>query len=94
MTDLLDFQMRFDLPINLAKILVLLADNTVVTAEMVEEQGLTKDAKVAMFRLRRRLEEKNIFIFSRRDIGYWLSKSGKDALKESPDHGDSAPAAV
>lgn len=94
MTDLLSLQMRFDLPINLAKILVLLNENVVVTAEMIEqEHALAKHAKVALHRLRHRLDGTGIDIKSRRDIGYWLTKAGKEALaNESPDHGDSTPA--
>jgi len=94
LADLLTFQMRYDLPITLAKVLVLLADNIVVTAAMIEdEHGLTKNAKVVMHRLRRCLDGTGIEIKSRRDIGYWLTSEGKQVLANEPlGHGDSLPA--
>ena len=94
MTDILSLQMRFDLPLNLAKILALLNENVVVTADMIEqEHALAKHAKVALHRLRHRLEGTGIEIKSRRDIGYWLTKVGKETLADqSLDHGDSTPA--
>lgn len=81
MTDLLSLQMRFDLPINLAKILVLLNENVAVTPEMIEQDhALSKSAKVSLHRLRGRLKGTGIEVKSRRDVGYWLTKEGKEKL--------------
>lgn len=77
MTNLTRLQIRFDLPPSLAKILVLLTENEVVTSRMIElDHKLTKDAKVAIHRLRRRLDSA-VEIQSRRDVGYWLDADAK-----------------
>lgn len=74
-------QITYDLPPSLAKILVLLSDNEVVTARMIElDERLTKDAKVAIHRLRRRLETSPVTIHSRRDVGYWIDDTAREAL--------------
>lgn len=71
-------QIHYDLSPSLAKILLLLVKNKVVTARMIEvEHRLTKDAKVALHRLRRRLEGVDIEIKSRRDVGYWLDDEAR-----------------
>lgn len=81
MNYLMAAQMRYDLPPSLAKILLLLVQNKVVTAGMIEtEHRLTKDAKVALHRLRRRLEEADIEIKSRRDVGYWLEDNVRQSV--------------
>lgn len=84
MTELMMLQMKYDLPPSLAKILLMLAQNQVVTARMIEiEHRLTKDAKVAMHRLRRRLEGSPVEIKSRRDVGYWLEADARAVIRES-----------
>jgi hypothetical protein len=73
MTKLTAIQIRYDLSTSLAKILLLLVTNKVVTPQMIQgTHKLTKDAKVAMHRLRRRLEPAGIEVKSMRDVGYWL----------------------
>ncbi len=83
-TELMSLQMRYDLPLTLAKILVLLARNQVVTVQMIEqEHRITKDAKVAIHRLRRRLDGAGVEIKSRRDFGYWLEKADRERVFEA-----------
>jgi len=80
-TDLMALQIRYDLSPSLAKILLLLVQNKVVTARMIEvDHRLTRDAKVALHRLRRRLEGLDIEIKSRRDVGYWLGDDTRQAI--------------
>lgn len=80
MDELTTLQMRYDLTPLLARILCLLAQNTAVTSAMIEvEHRLTKDAPVAMHRLRRRLEQVGINVQFRRGVGYWLD--AKDRKK-------------
>jgi Rad3-related DNA helicase len=77
-------QMRYDLPLTLAKLLDLLARTQVVTVQMIEdERRITKDAKVAIHRLRRRMEASGIEIKSRRDFGYWLEKEHREQVFEA-----------
>lgn len=84
MTDLMALQIRYDLSPSLAKILLLLAQNKVVTPRMIEvDHRLTKDAKVAMHRLRRRLEGVGVEIKSRRDVGYWVDDTIRVTIHEA-----------
>lgn len=97
MINLTRLQIRFDLPPSLAKILVLLTQNEVVTSRMIElDHKLTKDAKVAIHRLRRRLDS-TVEIQSKRDVGYWLDPEAKKTViavqADEAQSGDS-PAAV
>lgn len=82
--ELMALQMRYDLPPSLAKILIMLVENQVVTARMIElDHRLTKDAKVAMHRLRRRLTASDVEIRSRRDVGYWLETPSREIVREA-----------
>ena len=84
MTELKTLQMRYDLPTSLAKILILLVENSVVTPEMIEhEHQITKDAKVAIHRLRRRIAPFAVEVKSRRDIGYWIEASGRETVRKA-----------
>lgn len=84
MTSLMALQMRYDLSPSLAKILLLLVKNKVVTPSMIEvEHRITKDAKVAIHRLRRRLEGMQIEIKSRRDVGYWVDDEVRISIHEA-----------
>jgi hypothetical protein len=77
-------QIRYDLSPSLANILLLLAQNKVVTAKMVEvDHKLTKDTKVAIHRLRRRLEGAAVEIKSRRDVGYWVDDKTRADIREA-----------
>ncbi|HEY7822611.1 MAG TPA: helix-turn-helix domain-containing protein [Acidimicrobiia bacterium] len=83
MTNLMAIQIHYDLSPVLAKILLLLAQNKVVTSRMIEvDESLTKDAKVALHRLRRRLEGPGIEIKSRRDVGYWIETESRMEILE------------
>lgn len=76
-------QMRFEISRSLAKILVLLAENELVTAQMIEtEHRITKDAKVAIHRLRRRMDGTGFEIRSQRGFGYWLEPQQREWLRE------------
>lgn len=95
MDELKALQIRYDLSPSLAKILLLLAKNQIVTPAMIEhDHAITKDAKVAVHRLRRRLNNEPFEIKSRRDVGYWLEdsvrKDFKDFLGSSLGGGDGA----
>jgi hypothetical protein len=82
LNDLMRLQITYDLPPSLAKILVLLVNNEVVTARMIElDERLTKDAKVAVHRLRRRLEASPFTVNSRRDVGYWIDDAAREILR-------------
>lgn len=78
-----DLQMEYDLSPSLAKLMLLLIENKVVTANMIEHDfKIATDAKIAIHRLRRRLIPSGIEILSRRDVGYWLPISVKEAIEK------------
>lgn len=84
MTELMALQLHYDLPPSLAKILLLLVANQVVTARMIElDHKLTKDAKVAIHRLRRRLEASPVEVKSRRDVGYWIEPESREIVRKA-----------
>lgn len=84
MPSLLDLQLTYRLSPTLAKLLLLLLENKFVTARMVEaEHRLTTDAKIAMHRLRRRLDGLDVTIQSQRSLGYWLDEPTKQLIKQS-----------
>lgn len=65
-------QVRFGLSSTQAQMLLMLAENHVVTAGMIEaHKGLTTQARVAMLRLRKKMTD--IVVQSRRGVGYWLN---------------------
>ena len=81
MTDLMAIQLKYDLPTLLAKILLLMIEHRLVTATMIEaEYDLTRNGKVAIARLRKRLEGHSIDINSRRELGYWISPEKREEL--------------
>lgn len=85
---LIDIQMTLGLSGKLARILLLLNEQKVVTQhDIVTEYKLATDAKVAIHRLRRALDGKGVDIKSRRDVGYWLEPSTKERIKELADTG-------
>ena len=72
---------RFALPPALQKILGLLMSLPTVTAEMIEERlGIATPAKVAVFRLRRKLKPYGIEIQSKYAVGYWLDPDTKEKV--------------
>ena len=79
--NLLDLQMAFRLSSTLAKLLKLLLDHKMVTARMVEhEHKLSTDAKIAIHRLRRRMEGSGVAIESQRSVGYWIEPEAKELI--------------
>lgn len=81
MIEITDLQMKYNLSPSLAKLLRLLIENKIVTGRMVEiEHKLSTDARIAMHRLRRRMDGTEIEIKSRRDVGYWLDPDHKDEI--------------
>lgn len=81
MTEITDLQMEYGLSPALAKLLLLLVQNKVVTGRMVEkEHKLSTDARIAVHRLRRRLDGTGIVIQSRRDVGYWLDPETRKTI--------------
>ncbi len=73
----------FDLPPNLCKLLGLLMRVEVVTPEMIELRlNIATDAKVAAFRLRKRMWPFGVIIHSQYGIGYWLTPENKTLVKK------------
>jgi len=86
MSEIVALQKKFDLPTSLAKLLLLLAKNENVTNGDIESTGkITKEAKGAVWRLRRSVAVHGITVRSRRDVGYWLEDEDRakvmDAIK-------------
>jgi hypothetical protein len=84
MADTLNIQKHFRVPPRLAEVLLLLAQNDVVTTSMIQDL-VTPDAKSTMHRLRDRLTPTGIELQSQYATGYWLSvedrKKVLDAMK-------------
>ncbi len=81
MDELATLQMRYDLTSLLARILRLLAENTAVTTNMIEvEHALTKDAPIAIHRLRRRLTSSGITVNFRRGVVYWIEPEDRQRV--------------
>lgn len=73
----------FDLPPNLCKLLGLLLRVDVVTPEMIELRlNIATDAKVAAFRLRKRMFPRGVYIHSQYGIGYWMTAENKARVKQ------------
>ena len=65
-----------------AAVLGLLVELPVVTEEVIQDRAkVAGDAKVAVYRLRRQLEGKNITIHMRRGTGWWLDEETRNALR-------------
>lgn len=81
MDELATLQMRYDLTPLLARMLRLLAENPAVTPAMIEvEHALTKDAPIAIHRLRRRLTPMGITVNFRRGVGYWIESEDRQRV--------------
>lgn len=84
MTTITDLQMQYGLSFAMAKLLLLLIDNKVVTSRMVEkEHKLTTDVRITIHRLRRRLDGTGIVIQSQRDVGYWLDTAARTTIAKA-----------
>lgn len=72
----------YRLPASLAELLSLLLNQPFVTVEVIENHlKVSKDLKVAVFRLRRELAPYGIEIMSRRYTGYWLEEETKERIR-------------
>ena len=81
MIEAVDLQMRYKLTPSMAKALLLLLKNKIVTPAMVEiDAPITTDGKVLMHRIRRRLAGTPINIHSQRSVGYWLDQASREAI--------------
>lgn len=82
MADTLNIQKHFRLPPKLAEVLLLLAQNDVVSTTMIQEL-VTPDAKSTMHRLRDRLTSTGIELQSQYATGYWLSAEDRRKVLEA-----------
>jgi hypothetical protein len=81
MIQAVDLQMRYKLTPSMAKALLLLLKNKIVTPNMIEiDQPITTDGKVLMHRIRRRLAGTPINIHSQRSVGYWLDQASREVI--------------
>lgn len=88
MIDAVDLMMKYKLTPSMAKALLLLLNNKIVTPAMVElNEPITTDGKVLMHRIRRRLTGTGIEIRSQRSVGYWLDQASKEKIMADLDDG-------
>lgn len=81
MIEVVDLQMKYKLTPSMARALLLLLKNKIVTPFMVEvDQPITTDGKVLMHRIRRRLIGTPIAIHSQRSVGYWLDTNSREHI--------------
>lgn len=88
MTDLLVLQRRYNLSPLLAKLLLLLAHNPIVTAEMIsaDNDAAPIANRVSMVRLRKRLIPLGIYVQSQRHLGYWINEDIRvEVLASTPE---------
>lgn len=77
-----DLQIRYKLTHSMAKALLLLLTQKIVTPVMIEiDQPITTDSKVLMHRIRRRLAGTEIEIQSQRSVGYWLDQKSREIIQ-------------
>lgn len=82
MVEIVDLQIKYKLTPSMAKALLLLLTNKIVTHAMLEvEHDVATDGKVLIHRTRRRLAHTAIKIKSQRDVGYWLDAESKEILR-------------
>ncbi len=80
-TELANLQMRYGLSRAQAQILILLAENPVVSPQMIElDRGIVKDARVGVYRLRARLAATGIVVKQQYALGYWLEQGSRDLV--------------
>ena len=76
------YNIAFNLPGKLGKILGLLMATTYVDADTIEARlGIATPAKVALLRLRRKLEPFGIEIKTQYALGYWIAPEHKEKIK-------------
>lgn len=82
-TPTVDLQIAFELPQSLARLLRLLMESKLLTSrDIVHTHKIATDGKVAIHRLRRYLENHDLEIKSRRELGYWLEPSTKEKISK------------
>lgn len=79
-SELMDLRREYQLPEALGKVLALLLTEPYVTAKMIEERGITSVGKVAVNRLRKRMNAFGVNILSMRNMGYWLHNERKEQI--------------
>lgn len=82
MADTIHIQKNFRLPRKLAEVLLLLAENDIVTTAMIQER-VTPDAKSTIHRLRHRLTSAGIELQSQYATGYWLFAEDRRRILEA-----------
>jgi len=76
-----DFMMKYNVTAAMAKMLLLLLNNKIVTAKMVEvDDPVTSDIKVLAHRIRRRMDGTGVKLQSRRSLGYWIDQESKEKI--------------
>lgn len=79
--DRMTLQMKYTLTHTLAELLLMLVRHRVVTRRMAEiDLPVTKDVRMAMYRLRQALSGTGIEVKSLRDEGYFLGMENRKAL--------------
>jgi hypothetical protein len=88
MINVKDIQFAFKLSPSLAKLLMIMLEETLVTTKEVSDKyKIATDGRVAMYRLRNYLRGYDIEIMSRRELGYWLEPSTKQKVIDLADVG-------
>lgn len=88
MTPTADLQIAFGLTQSLARLLRLLLENKMLTArDIVHVHKIATDGKVAIHRLRSYLNNFDLKIQSKRELGYWLEPSEKEKILRMADIG-------
>lgn len=78
-----EIQLHFRLTKTLAQLFIHLMEEKTITARQIENDfKIATDGKIAIHRLRRRLEGTSIEIKSMRDVGYWFEPSMKEHIQE------------
>ena len=74
--------MPFKLTQQQAKLLALLMDNPVCSADILQRRvKMSTEAKVAVHRLRQRMNEYGVTINAKRFYGFWLEPAEKTKIK-------------
>jgi len=88
------FLVAFRLTPALNNLLGLLYSVELVTTDMIQQRlEIATEAKVAIHRLRKHMEDFGVVIESRRHLGYWLSSEAKEIIRRLVDR-DPVPPGV
>jgi len=78
-----DIRITFLLPPQLGDILGVLLAKPVVTTETLQRKlGIVAEAKVSMYRLRKKMDQFNIKIYSQSHVGYWIEPADKVRIRQ------------